>query len=365
MNRFMILLPAILLWSCSDDAPPPAVRETSAVTATVMTVTEQPLAEIYMTSGTLATEDRIDIASRLTGFIRAVDVAEGTRVKKGQRLLSIDPTEINAQLMEAEARVTQAGARYHEAQSDQQRFKTLYDQRLIAVNQYRKAELDLQLAAEELRAAEAQQSRIRAQLEYAEIRSPVSGVVIARHKQTGDIATPGLPLLTIENVDTLVVKTFIKEHHIQHVTIGTRADIYIDATDLTTHGIVTKIVPAAEPGTYSYQVELTPDDAHGLRSGMFARVSFTLGHRNGLALPTAVIIHRADLSGVYVVDDDNIASFRLVRTGRTFGDQTEILAGLREGDRIAAGNLNRLFTGARIAAEPNRSTENTSGGHRP
>ena len=344
---FLSLLTVILLAACSD-SPPPAQTPAITVDSVILTVSEQPLAENYTTSGTLMTEDRVDIASRLTGFIRTVTVHEGSRVKKGQLLLRIDPAEINARLTEADARVTQARARFNEAQSDEKRFKSLYEQRLIAVNQYQKAELDLRLAAEELRAAQAQQARERAQLEYAEIRSPVSGVVIARHKLAGDMATPGIPLLTIENVDALVVKTFVKEHHIQHIVLGTRAAINVDATGLATHGTVTKIVPAAEPGTYSFQVELAPDDIRGLRSGMFARVVFTLGHREGLAIPTSALVSRDDLSGVYLVDDSNIARFRLVRTGRQFGDLTEILAGLNAGDRVASTNLDRMLTGAHI-----------------
>lgn len=351
MNKHLLsLLFVVLLTSCSEP-PAPADKTAVSVSSTIITVSEQPLAEIYTTSGTLMTEDRVDIASRLTGFIRTMKVHEGSRVRKGELLLSIDPSEINAQLMEAGARVTQAKARFNDAQNDQQRFKSLFEQKLIAINQYQKAELDLRLAAEELRAAEAQQARQRAQLEYADIRSPVSGVVVARHKLAGDMATPGIPLLTIENVDALVVKTFVKEHHIQHISLGTRADIGIDATGLTTHGTVSKIVPAAEPGTYSYQIELALDEIHGLRSGMFARVSFTLGHREGLALPTSIIVHRDDLSGVYIIGDGNIANFRLVRTGRQFGELTEILSGLNEGDRVASTNLNRIFTGVRIQAD--------------
>ena len=229
MNRILLsVLTVIVLTSCSEPQPP-AEKPAITVESKIITVSEQPLAENYTTSGTLMTEDRVDIASRLTGFIRTVTVHEGSQVKKGQLLLSIDPAEINARLTEADARVTQARARFNEARSDEKRFKSLFEQRLIAVNQYQKAELDLRLAAEELRAAEAQQARERAQLEYADIRSPVSGVVISRHKLAGDMATPGIPLLTIENVDALVVKTFVKEHHIQHIALGTRSAINVDA----------------------------------------------------------------------------------------------------------------------------------------
>lgn len=321
-----------------------------AVESELLVIRMQPLAEQYTTSGTLITDDRIDIASRLMGFIHRIDVDEGGKVIKGQKLLTIDPTDILSQQTEAQARVTQAQARYNEAVRDHQRFKALYEQKLIAVNRFRKAELDLQLAEEELRAAEANLERIHLQLQYAEIRSPVDGVIVARHKQAGDIATPGAALLTIENPNTLVVKTFIKEHHIAQINVGTQAEVFIDAAQLATTATVSKIIPAADPTTHSYLVKLTLADNSQLRSGMFARVNFAVGHRRGIAIPQTALIRRFDMTGVYIVDEQQIAHYRLVRTGRRFDDQIEIVAGLKPNDRIALGNHGKLKTGVPVVA---------------
>jgi len=353
MNK-VIVLPVLAAWmllTACDEHTPTVQTTSTVVTANVMTIAEEAIQEDYATTGTLIADDRIDIASRIMGFIRSVEVHEGSKVKQGQLLLSIDPTEIQAQLAEAEARVTQSQAQLAEAQADLQRYQALYDQKMVSVDRFRKAELALNLAKGEERAAQAALNRVKVQMQYANIHSPVSGVVVARHKQTGDIATPGAPLLTIENPENVVVRTFIKEQQIQHIRIGDQASVTIEAAGLTTTGTITQIVPSADPGTHSYLVKITLAEHGQARTGMFARVNFDMGHTSGILIPSSAIISRADLNGVYIVDQDNIAHYRLVRLGRHFNTGVEILTGIKPGERIIVDHPATVRSGDHIQTE--------------
>lgn len=350
MNKLIALpvVAACLILSGCDEPEPAVHTPVSVVSANVMTISEEAIREEYTTTGTLIADDRIDIASRIMGFIRSVEVHEGSKVKRGQLLLSIDPTEIQAQLAEAEARVTQSQARLAEAQTDLQRYQSLYDQKMVSVDRFRKAELALNLAKGEERAAQAALNRVKVQMQYANIHSPVSGVVVARHKQTGDIATPGAPLLTIENPANLVVRTFVKEQQIQHIRIGDLAQVTIEAAGLTTTGSITQIVPSADPGTHSYLVKIALADHGQARTGMFARINFAIGHTSGILIPASAVINRADLNGVYIVDQNDIAHYRLVRLGRHFNNRIEVVAGINPGDRLVVDHTSAIRSGDRI-----------------
>jgi len=341
---FPVLLSTLMLNACSDQTPV-TTSATTPVTAQTLTITHGDIREDYATTGTLIADDRIDIASRIMGFIRKVNVHEGSRIEKGQLLLTIDPTEIQAQLAEAEARLSQSKAQLAESRIDQQRYQSLYKDKMISVERFRKAELALQLATGEQQAAEATLERIKVQMQYASIRSPVSGVVVARHKQAGDIATPGAALLTVENPSNVVIRTFVKEQHIQHIRIGDHAEIIIDAAGLKSDGIITKIVPSADPGTHSYLVKIALPQPGKARTGMFARIHFKMGHSRGILIPDSAIISRADLNGVYILDNNNIAHYRMVRIGRRLNNGVEILTGIKAGDRIVTSNLQQIHSG--------------------
>lgn len=338
--------------ACSPGRENPAPPAAEPVAAELLTVAPEEIRETYTTTGTLVADDRVEIASRLMGYIRDIKVREGSPVKEGQLLLTIDPTEIEAQRAEAEARVSQARARSVEAQADYERYKTLFAQKLVAANTFTKAELEQQLAEEELRAALATLDRVKVQLQYAEIRSPVSGVVVEKLRRTGDLANPGAAILTIENPRNIVLETYIREDQLRHVQPGDEVAVAVDAVGLHTTGVVTQVVPSGDAATHSYLVKATLRELSGARSGMFARSAFTTGTKWTVLVPDAALVKRADLPGVYIVDRDDVAHFRMVRSGRRLDGRTEIIAGLSGGERIVLAADAPLRTGDRVTEKP-------------
>ncbi len=356
-----VLLPAALLAACAREEIQPVEQDGEEVAAELLQVTVEEIPETYSTTGTLIADDRVEIASRLMGFIRELRVREGSTVKKGDLLLTIDPTEIEARLSEARARLAQAQARVNEIEVDFRRYKRLYEQKLIPASRFQKAELALQVAREELRVAQANLRRVEVQLQYAEIRSPVDGVVVEKRKQTGDIATPGAAILVIENPDNIVLKTFIREDHVSHVQVGDRLVVTVDAARLKTIGTVTQVVPAGDPATHSYLVKATLEDTGQARIGMFARAEFLIGSKWGILIPEEALVRRADLPGVYVVDEQGVAHFRMLRVGRRMDGRVEILAGLRGGERIVLRAATPVHTGDRIVAADGSERDSGSG----
>jgi multidrug efflux pump subunit AcrA (membrane-fusion protein) len=111
---------------------------------------------------------------------------------------------------------------------------------------------------------------------------------------------------------------------------------------------VVEIVPAADPQsrTFMVKVQLPADPA--LRSGLYGKARFPSGRREVIALPTHAILARGELQGVFVVGNDDVVRFRLVKTGKTYGDRFEILSGINPGERVATRGAERLNEGEKV-----------------
>jgi RND family efflux transporter MFP subunit len=343
--------------SGTDNPHPPTGK---TVAADLVTVMAQAIPETYTTVGTLTANERVDVAARILGEIRNLAVREGQAVTRGQVILTIDATEITNRLNEAQARVAEASAQAEESHSDLERHQKLLAQKAMSERAVEQARLRYEVAREGLSAAEAAATQIRVQLEYTDVRSPVTGVVVTRHKQSGDMATPGAPILTIEDPENIEVNTFVKEGYVDKIGPGDDVQVYIDATEKHVSGTVSRIVPAGDAATYRYLVRIALHDVDGLRAGMFARVEFPAGARTGITIPVSAIVERGDMPGVYLVDNDDIAHFRMVRTGRLLTDHIEIVAGLNAHDRIAVTNTTALRTGFRISPAPPNPVEDVT-----
>ena len=347
---FFLLIPPLLLAACSTDDTTLTGIPGARHTAEIITVASGNIPESYTTTGSLIADDRVEISSRLIGYIRELRVREGDKVRKGQLLLTIDPTDIEAQLAEARARLAQARAQAGEALLDFKRYQKLHQQKLISIDRFQKAQLHLRVTRQEAHMAAANVKRVEVQLQYANIRSPVDGVVVKKFKESGDTATPGAPILAIENPRNTVLRTYIMENHVSQVHVGDRLRIIVDAADLQTGGLITQVVPSGDPSTHSYLVKAQLDKLDGARIGMFARARFAIGSKRSLLIPEQALVWRADIPGVYMVDDRDIAHFRMLRTGRHIDGRWEILAGLNSGERIVLRPTADIHTGDQIVA---------------
>jgi multidrug efflux pump subunit AcrA (membrane-fusion protein) len=116
-------------------------------------------------------------------------------------------------------------------------------------------------------------------------------------------------------------------------------------------GKVVEIVPAADSASRSFlvKVEVPPDPA--LRSGLFGRAQFSRGERSSLLIPRTAVVERGQLQGIYVLDQNKIASLRYITLGKSSGAQVEVLAGLQAGERLIADPGGREFSGKKIESQ--------------
>jgi RND family efflux transporter MFP subunit len=173
----------------------------------------------------------------------------------------------------------------------------------------------------------------------------VDGVVVARHKRTGDLALPGMPLLTLESGSGLLFETFVAEGQVAAIAAGQPVQVNIDGVPAPLKGTVSRVVRSGDPVSRSYQVKIALPETAGLMSGMFGRAAFGLGASQAPLVPRQALVERGGLTGVFVVDAEGRARFRWLRIAREWPDQVEVNAGLVADERFVAAPVPALRDG--------------------
>ena len=376
---FLILLPC----GCGDEIEPgnekraevPIVKVPLAIART----TSQPLS--YEAVGTVQPVTTSTLSSKLMGTVKEIRVQEGDRVKQGDTLVIIDKRQVTAQLRQAqavldEARRAEAAAvsardaavagaqlaratyeRYlrliKEDSASRQEFDEVEARHRQAQASLKQAEQMLAAARYRVQQAEAAVSGAGVTSDDAAILAPYDGIVTAKMSEVGDLATPGTPFLTLESTEGYRVDVVFPEAYFSAVQLKQTVMIRIPALgDQPMEGSVETIVPAADESSRSFLVKIRIPTDKAIRSGMFARIFFNTGEERMMLIPDSAVVPQGQLTGIFTVDDNQIARFRLIRTGRRFDDTVEIITGLDDGQRFVVKPPPTLVDGARVEAIP-------------
>jgi multidrug efflux system membrane fusion protein len=306
---------------------------------TVAATTRDPT---YQAEGVVEAVRQSAIAAQVPARIIEVNVRAGDTVKAGQVLVRLDPRTAADQLASSQAQVAAAQAQLEAARKDFERNRRLFEKQYISQAAMEQAETQFKAAQAQAKATTAQAGVATTQSSFSTLTAPYSGIVASVSAEVGDMASPGLPVMTIYDPTELRVVAQLPESFahslasnrpIRIALAGTaEGPRYVEATRMV-------LLPTADPTTHTRQVRLTlPADAKGLAPGMFARAAFPLTRAEAarIAVPVSSVVRRPEFSAVYVIDVNGRAQLRQVRLGRETGNDVEILAGLQPGDRIAA-----------------------------
>ena len=197
--------------------------------------------------------------------------------------------------------------------------------------------------------ATAEVANVRVGLGFAKIAAPMSGVVTKKNVDVGDLASPGAVLFEIEDDQQYRLEANVDENQLGGLHVGDKVLVILDALSAAElAGVVAEIVPAVDPVSRTFLVKVDLAKDNRLRSGVFGRLHFATAPIETLTVPTSAVFDRGQLLGVYVVEGENIARMRLIKTGRAYGDRVEALSGLDEGERIVVDNIAQVTDGCRI-----------------
>lgn len=315
----------------------PGGRDAGVATVSVASVEMGSIARVVTVSGVVEPIRVIAVNSQLAGALRSVDVQEGDPVAENAVLARLDDRELRAQVASAEAAHQVALATYERSQH-------LRERQVITA-----AEYERDRAA--LAAAEAQLQQLRTRLDYATVRSPVTGVVATKHVEQGDIVGVQTRLFTIADVSTMVVRVQVSELDVVHIEPGDAANVILDAfPDQPIPGRVRRVFPTADPTTRLVPVEvaLEGEGARLARAGFLARVSLHLSSKvEARLVPASAVLGSAGSEAVFVVELGK-AKRRPVQTGATSEGRVEIVSGLEVGEVVVVTGNNALRDGMEV-----------------
>ena len=337
-----VLLGTTLLAAACSQPPEADVRET--VDAAVTVVQRTALPELHTVAGTVRSHTTSTLAANVVGTIARVRVAEGDRVRRGDVLVEIDARAPRAQAEGARAgregverAIDAATANARLAETTFRRYEALHQKGSASTQEFDEARARQTAAQADLARLVAQRGEARAAaaqadavLAYSSVRAPIDGIVTARFIDPGAQASPGVPLLTIEDERATRVDASLPEGIA--VRAGDPATIEANQQRMTAR--VTRVQPSVDRGAHSGLVQLELEQP--LRSGTYVRVSFPIGERTAVTVPLSALVRRGSLTSVFVLSPERVARMRLITLGSTDGTQAEVLSGLEAGESIVA-----------------------------
>jgi len=277
-----------------------------------------------------------DVVAKVDGEVRDVLVEEGDDVQKGQILARLDGERLRLELKESQARL-------RKLQSDFQRNKELQERGLISEGDFEKLQYDLE-------ALRASHNLASLELDYTQIRAPISGVVSERYIKLGNTIKVGDPIYRVTSYDPLVAYLHVPEREYGQLSAGQPVAIDIDAIPgERILASVTRVSSIVDPDTGTFKISIEIRDAERrVKPGMFGRVSIVYDkHENALQVPRSAVIDDMNTSNVFVVEE-NIAIRKPVQTGFSGKGMVEIISGIDDNDRIVTTGQVGLKDGARV-----------------
>lgn len=306
---------------------------TPGLKVAVAAAASRPLWDEEEVVGSVEAAQRAVLSAKVTGVVDAINVAPGSKVARGDALANIDAREIKARLDSALAAQDQASKDFGRIE------------RLLKSGSSTRQEYDA--AITRLRTADAGVVEARTMLQYTSITAPFDGVVTRKLVEVGDLATPGKPLLEMENSSLLRFECEIPEALIDRLAIGAELPVRVDAAGAALSGKISEIAPSASAGSRTYLVKLDLPSAEKLRAGQFGRVRVPVRERPGVVVPEGAVVARGQIESVFVVND-GVARLRLVKTGRRLDGGVEILSGLSGGEPVVVRDAHLLSDGTAV-----------------
>lgn len=303
--------------------------------AEVAVVEEQRIPLIEEASGTVEAKRKTIVSSRIMASIRDIKVRAGDEVTAGETLVELDNRDLAARTQQAERAVEAAQASLDKAKADFERAKELFSRNVIGRSEYETSESAFKVAEANLGSARKNLEEAEVAISYADIPSPVSGRIVERYADPGDTTSPGQPLLSVYDPQSLRIEAPIRESILSRIKIGDALNVRLGDSKEMIMGKVGEIVPEAEIGSRTFLVKVDLPFRENIYTGMFARIQIPAGERERLVLDRRAVMTIGQLNYVDVVNPEGTISRRLITLGQpTDENQIEILSGLNKGEKV-------------------------------
>ncbi len=312
----------------------------AAIPVRVAAVERGDISAYIQTYARLEAERWINVVARAAGLVTELRVEEGDRVEEGEILVRLDEEELALRVEQVEVLLEQARASHARTQA-------LHARALVS-------EEELEAARHQLENAQVSLKEARLDLAYADVRAPISGVVMLRSVEMGDMVGLNQEIFALADLEPLLVRIQIPEKRMHQIRVGQEARIIIDSLpDTSFTGKVRMISPLVDRQSGTVKVTLETSAAGLLKPGMFASVQIiTAQHPRALIIPKKALVLETDEDDVFALAENKARRAR-VKLGFVEGDRVEVLEGLAEGDQVITVGQEGLKDGqaVRIAGQ--------------
>lgn len=237
-------------------------------------------------SGVVISDNQKMITSRNMGFVTSVNVSEGSRVRKGELLYSIDSREIDSAKTQVDMGISQAELslqmyqnQYENLKVNLERNRRLYKQDMVSKFDVENLELSeknlknmIKISERQVSQAQARKQEVTNQYQYLRIVAPNNGVVISKNVKVGEMAMPGMPAIVLSDLSTLKVEVEVAESALKMAPVGKQVKVSIPSTGFVGIGRVSSIIPSSNPMTHTFKVKVSFSAKQTVYPGMYATV---------------------------------------------------------------------------------------------
>lgn len=335
----ILVFSAIMLFLACEK-PQKSSAKTAAIPVKTALVKQEYIAFPIQANGILASPKEVKLSFKVGGIIEKLLVAEGERVKKGQKLAYLEKSEI-------EAMAKQARSAYEKASRDYRRVSSLYQDSVATLEQKQDSETGLTVARSNKEIAEFN-------LKYASIAAPAKGKILKRLAENNELVSPGMPVFIFGSTEgAWLIRTGVSDRDIVRIQYGDSAAIYFDAyRNQKFTARVTEIAQAADPYTGTFEIELTLEgEQQNLVFGFVADIEiYPSRGRNYYLIPVEALAEAdANRGTVFCVDTKSITAYKVtVDIARIFNGQVALFTGLEVGEQVITEGSAYLREGSKI-----------------
>lgn len=362
----LFILSAAIVAACGPKGPPNGAQGgMPPALVAVQEVRPRAIPVEFEYPAQTAGSREVEVRSRVPGILLTRNYTEGSTVRAGQSLFTVDSAQYEAAASRAEADVTAAEARLANAGRNSKRLKPLYEAKAVSQKDYDDAVSGEEVAVADLKSARARLAEARLNIGYTKVEAPITGISSRALKSEGTlIAGPQDLLTTVNQVDPIYVNFGLNEAEqakLQREAAqgklllpkDNRFDVTIKFEDGTVYGrpgrlAFTDVRVNNQTGTSDARAEV-PNPAGEVRPGQFVRAILKGAQRpNAITVPQRAVMEGPQGKLVYVVGKENKAEPRPVVVGEWSGNDWVILSGLNAGDQVIVDGLVKVFPGAPV-----------------
>ncbi|MEI7866568.1 MAG: efflux RND transporter periplasmic adaptor subunit [Candidatus Methylumidiphilus sp.] len=297
-------------------------------------VISKEIDDIMLWPGTVTARTVAQIAPKVPARILAINVNTGDAVKSDQIVARLDPTELQSRVNQTRSALAAAEAQAAKTGADLRRAQSLFDQEAATRQTLEAAQAAAQTSMAQVAEARAAIATAESTLSETVLRVPFDGTVLKRNQEPGDMAMPGIPVITVQSGQRMRVEAAIPESCARDIQLGEWLKARIAENEFSVK--VEEITPAADPKTRTVLVKAGFDNPGAAKPGVFVWLEQNCGSRKVLSVPSSAVSRSGQLESVQLVLEGG-GRLRHIRTGKIRDGWVEVLSGLKEGDVVLAG----------------------------